>query len=109
MKKLFSFIESDDPQIEDDMYELKSDNNIYIQINNGIYLVHKYYNAEGYCKTFGEYKSLKDAMKKALEIRYDDYQKIRGAVSTTVFREGLELATLLGRRYNITKDEILQD
>ena len=104
MKHLFNFIESDDPQIEDDMYELKSDNNIYIQINDGNYLVHKYYlgingnEDESCCETFGEYKSLKDAMIKALEIRYDDYQKIRGAVSTVIFREGLELATLLNRR-----------
>ena len=103
MKHLFKFIKSDDPQIEDDMYELKSDNNIYIQINNGIYLVHKYYDAEGCCETFGDYKLLNDAMERALEIRYDDYQKIKGAVSTSIFREGLELATLLGRRYNTTK------
>ena len=104
IKHLFNFVESDEPQLEDDMYELQSDNNIYIQVSMyGGYLVHKYYEDEGCSEYLGEYKSLKDAMKKALEIRYNDYQKIRGAVSTSIFREGLELATLLGKMYHISK------
>ena len=109
MKKLFTFIPSNEPQLEDDIYELKSDNNIYIQINDGIYLVHKYYlgingnEDEGCCESFGEYKSLKDAMKKALEIRYNDLTKKRGAIPTSVFREYNEVATLLNKMYHISK------
>ena len=109
MKKLFTFIPSNEPQLEDDIYELKSDNNIYIQINDGIYLVHKYYlgingnEDEGCCETLGEFKSLKNAMKKALEIRYNDFDKIRGGVSTSIFRERNELATILNKMYHISK------
>ena len=68
MNKLFSFIESDDPQLEDDMYELKSDNNIHVQVNNGIYLVNKWHEKEGYLEFIDQFKSLKNAMKKALVI-----------------------------------------
>ena len=104
MKKLFNYIISDEPQLEDDMYELKSDNNIYIQVSiDGGYLVHKYYEDEGCSEFLGEYKSLKDAMKKALEIRYNDLYKTKGEVSTLIFREYNEISTLLGRMYNISK------
>jgi len=104
MKKLFNYIISDEPQLEDNMYELKSDNNIYIQVSiYGEYLVHKYYEAEGCSEFLGEYKSLKDAMKKALEIRYNDLYKTKGEVSTLIFREYNEISTLLGRMYNISK------
>ena len=86
------------------MYELKSDNNIYIQVSiYGEYLVHKYYEDEGCSEFLGEYKSLKDAMKKALEIRYNDLYKTKGEVSTLIFREYNEISTLLGRMYNISK------
>tara|TARA_Y100000310_G_scaffold276022_1_gene292878 strand:- start:428 stop:748 length:321 start_codon:yes stop_codon:yes gene_type:complete len=106
MKKLFNYIISDEPQLEDDMYELKTDNNIYIQVSiDGVYLVHKYYedSFEGCSEFLGEYKSLKDAMKKALEIRYNDLYKTKGEVSTLIFREYNEISTLLGRMYNISK------
>jgi hypothetical protein len=63
----FEFIESDDPMLYDDVYQLIEDPNIYIQVNDDFgYIVHilNYEHTES--KEVGTYQLLSTAMRKAI-------------------------------------------
>tara|TARA_R100000963_G_C4593161_1_gene69627 strand:+ start:260 stop:517 length:258 start_codon:yes stop_codon:yes gene_type:complete len=66
----FKFVESDEPELEDDMYELIENPNIYIQVNYECgFIVNKYTECEdSYFEEFGVYKSLEEAKAKCISI-----------------------------------------
>ena len=71
----FKFIESEDYMLYDDIYELNSNSNIYIQINEYFgYIVHILNDKHTESKEFGKYDSLFNAMVAAASLN----KKIRG-------------------------------
>lgn len=78
----FRFVESDEPTLEDDMYELIDDDNIYIQVSGDCcqefmvyrYVIDKDYESglkgfdESYSENCGTFNNLEDAKEKALSI-----------------------------------------
>jgi hypothetical protein len=70
MKTLFTFEASDDPQLVDDQWVLKSNPDITIQVCGyaGGYAVNQFNKAEGWMEDYGIFKSLKSAVDKALSV-----------------------------------------
>mgnify|MGYP003147476884 FL=1 len=67
MKDLFRFEESDDPLVEDDVWVLKADENISIQVcQDGTFSISKFVEGEGCFYHRDNYKHLSHAMQKAL-------------------------------------------
>ena len=70
----FKFIESDEPMLTDDMYELIANDNISIQITDECcakYIVNEFVeDGDESCSIYhGTYNNLKEAKKKALSIK----------------------------------------
>ena len=71
----FKLIESDEPMLYDDEYQLKANPNIYIQINDDFgYIVHILNDKHTESKECGKYDSLFNAMVAAASLN----KKIRG-------------------------------
>lgn len=70
----FKFVESDEPELEDDIYELIENPNIYIQVNYECgFIVNKYTECEddieeSFIQEYGIYKSLKEAKQKCITL-----------------------------------------
>ena len=68
----FELIESDEPLLYDDMYELVSDTNIYIQKVDecGEYIVHRYIlnGEDSYCEHLGRFDNLEDAKQECIKV-----------------------------------------
>ena len=71
----FVFEESDEPELTDDEYVLKANKNIYIQVSDK-YIVNKWVEKEEASYHIGEFNSLDDAFKKAIEIDNQSEQKV---------------------------------
>tara|TARA_B100000700_G_C14346374_1_gene535110 strand:+ start:55 stop:312 length:258 start_codon:yes stop_codon:yes gene_type:complete len=70
IKDLFRFEEADDPQVEDDAWVLKSDENIGIQVcEDGTFRITKFVEKEGCFYHSDNHKHLLDAMKEAVEMQ----------------------------------------
>lgn len=65
--KQFKFQESDDPCMYDDQYILKADENIYIQVSDK-YIVNEYVEEEQSSYFKGEFISLNEAFKRAVDV-----------------------------------------
>ena len=63
----FVFEKSDEPEMYDDQYTLKANENIYIQVS-GKYIVHKWVEEEETSYHMGAFDSFEDAMIKALQL-----------------------------------------
>ena len=74
-KNAFIYEESDEPEMYDDQYTLKANKNIYIQVSDK-YIVHKWVEKEEACYHIGEFNSLDDAFKKAIEIDNQVVQRV---------------------------------
>ena len=79
---MFIFEESDEPTLTDDMYELKDNDNIYIQCSEigyivNLYVIDKNYESgiksfdESYVINKGVYKTLEEAKLKAISLNND--------------------------------------
>ena len=64
---MFIFVESDEPTLTDDMYELKDNDNIYIQVSDIGYVVSVYTECEdSYTTNKGVYETLEEAKAKCI-------------------------------------------
>lgn len=65
----FEFIESDEPMLYDDVYQLIEDPNIYIQVNDDFgYIVHILNDEHTESKEIATYQLLSTAMRKAISL-----------------------------------------
>ena len=70
----FELIESDEPMLEDDLYELIGDDSIYIQVVSDCqcseYVVNKFFDVgdESYSKQFGTFDNLEDAKQECIKV-----------------------------------------
>lgn len=69
----FKFVESDEPMLYDDMYELKANPNIYIQVNDDFgYIVNILNKSHTESKEVGTYQIFSFAMIEAIRLNREE-------------------------------------
>ena len=69
INKKFKFIQSDEPMLYDDEYQLIQNTNIYIQVNDDFrYIVHTLNDEHTESKEVATYQLLSTAMRKAISL-----------------------------------------